>query len=86
MNVINEIDIESFRNIFEKQIKDKLKIKKQCKALLKNGDRCSNCPKDDEMTCKTHENSKKIIKSNKIIIYHNHLPFEKCNNCPLSVK
>jgi len=86
MNAINATDIDSFRNIFEKQIKDKLQIKKQCKALLANGDRCSNCPKYDETTCKIHENSTNLIKPKKTMIYHNHLPFEICDNCPLSVK
>ena len=74
MNAI--IDIKSFRNIFEKQIKNKLQIKKKC----------NNCSKDDKMTCKMHENSTNLIKTNKNIIYHNHLPFEMCVNCPLSVK
>ena len=84
MNIIDEIDIQFYKNIFENKIKEKLHIKKQCKAVLKNGNRCNKCPEDNNITCKKHNTNTKLKRAN--IIYHNHLPFEICKNCPLSVK
>ena len=86
MNIIHEKDIESYKIIFETQIRQKLQIKKKCKAILKNGNRCNNCPIDNTETCKKHENATNLTKQIKHITYHNHLPFEYNDNCPLCVK
>ena len=86
MDIINEIDIQSYKTLFENEIKQKLQIKKKCKAKNKNGNPCTNCPVDNEITCKKHKDSKSLVKQKKNIIYHNHLPFEKNDNCPLCVK
>ena len=86
MNIIHETDIQLYKNIFEKKIAKKLQIKKKCIALLKNGKTYNNCSVNTVNTCKKHEDSTNLVKEKRHIIYHNHLPFEKNDNCPLCVK
>ena len=86
MNIIEKVDLDLYKTIIENKIKNKLGIKSTCKAVLKSGNRCNNFPVKNENTCKKHEKCTNLIKQKKDIIYHNHLPFEKSNNCPLCIK
>jgi hypothetical protein len=84
--IVNEKDLDYYKFLFENEIKQKLKIENICKAIQKNGNKYNSCATEDRKTFKKHEKSTKLVKQKKEIIYHNHLPFEKDNNCPLCVK
>ena len=88
---MTEVVLDKIKNYITNELNKSLKnIEKQCLAKKGNGKRCTTYVKDltDDL-CTRHKKCKNVelfkinydILNN--IIYHNHLPNEKCNQtCP----
>ena len=77
---------EYITNELDLYLKD-LTLNVKCIAIKANGNRCTNNAVCDSKVCKRHKKSKhvKLVQERKnfsCVVYHNHLPNEKSNNCP----
>ena len=81
--MISVTDIENLKQYIENSLMKKINPKRICKAKISSGKQCSRVSCNVNNTCKIHTNSTNFIKQKKIVTYHNHLPFEKVDDCPI---
>ena len=83
MNLVDQNELCNIKEFFQNQLLCKLRIQKQCRAKTQQGTRCTRKVNSDKSMCKIHTNSSNIVLNPKVIVYHNHLPFEKSDDCPM---
>ena len=83
VHIIQDEDIESIKIFFEEVLFCLINPKKTCQAKLRCGKRCTFLAKENSKTCKVHCDTVIREKVRNNIEYHNHLPFEQCDNCKL---
>ena len=77
--------LKQFREHVHSELSRSLDLEKNmCRAVTKSNKRCTNKASCHGMTlCKKHKNFEIVErKAPTFIIYHNHLPHEKSDDCP----